>query len=181
MRDKNFEVHPVTEISDNRPEFTSERHDHDDILLTWEASEYVMHHKSSAWFIGLACAAASLSLLLFLLTKDVLTVLLIMLMAAAVAVYAVRQPHTLTYSLSDSSIVVGHKEFHLSDFKSFSIMHDGSFYSINLIPTKRLAPPLTIYFDEKDAEKIMEILSRHLPHVEKEPDPIDKLSKYLRF
>ncbi|HIA92229.1 TPA: hypothetical protein EYO12_03920 [Candidatus Saccharibacteria bacterium] len=181
MANKHPVINPVTEINDNRPEYSSQRHDHDDMLLNWEASEYVMHHKTPLWYASLAGAAIALSGLLYWITGDILTVLVILLMTAALAVYATRQPQTLRYSMSDSTIVVGHKEFHFTDFKSFSIIHDGSFYSINMVPTKRFAPPLSIYFDEKDADKIMEIMTRHLPHVEKEPDPIDKLSKYLRF
>ena len=173
---------PIHEsIPDNRPPVTSERHAHDDVHLTWEASEYVMHHKPSSWYVLFGLGVLALSAILFFLTKDIFSVVVVVLMSIAMLIYAVRQPHTLQYSISDSSIIVGHKEFTYNEFKSFSIMHDGSFYNVTLTPTKRLAAPLSIYFDEQDAEQIMELLSRHLPHVEKELDPIDKISRYLRF
>lgn len=157
------------------------RHQDEDVHLTWEASEYISHHKPPAWYAIFGLGVVVLGGLLFLVTKDILSVVVVMLMAVAVLVYAVRQPHTLQYSISESSLIVGHKEYTYDQFKSFSIMQDNGLYSVNFTPTKRFAPGLSIYFDQKDAEIIMDLLSRHLPHEEKDPDPIEKISRFLRF
>lgn len=149
--------------------------------LTWEASEYIHHHKPVWWYVGFGVIVLVLSVFAFWLSDDILSVVVLVLMAVAVLVYSVRQPHTLRYSISDQSIIVGHKEYTYDQFRSFSIMQDGGLYSITFAPTKRFAPPLSIYFDQQDADRIMEILVRHLPHVEGETDLVERLSRILRF
>lgn len=172
---------PLDPYQELRPPQTSPRHQDEDVHLTWEASEYVMHSKSSAWFIGLGVITLALAALLWFALHDYLAIVVLLLMAVAVIVYAVRRPHTLQYSISDDDIVVGHREFHYDEFRSFSIMKEGGLYSVVLLPTKRFAPAISIYFPEEHAEIITELLSRHLPHEEREPDIIDRITQSLRF
>jgi predicted ATP-grasp superfamily ATP-dependent carboligase len=60
-------------------------------------------------------------------------------------------------------------------------MHESGFYSIELAPLQRFKPPLSIFFDEKDGEAILDILSDVLPMEDKQPDFIDQILRYLRF
>jgi len=165
----------------NRPDVTHPSHDTDDVHFTWEASEYVSHHKPKTWFIAFGVGTLVLIVVMFLLLRDVLSVLLIIVMASAVLVYAVRQPHTLQYSIGDDGLLVGHKEYDYGQFRSFSLLRDGALFSVTLMPTQRFAPPLSIYFDDQDGQTIMELLSRHLPHEERELDFIDRITRKLRF
>lgn len=175
-------AHPLENTYDNlRPERTSERHSHDDIKVSWEASEYVMHHKSNMWFVWLGVVSAGLMALSLLVLNDVLATLVIAVMTAAIVVYGTRKPNTLQYSLSDEEIIVGHRQMLLSDFRSFSLLQDGGLKALWLIPLKRFAPSLTIYYPEDREEEIVEILGRHLPYEEREPDLVDRITRQLRF
>lgn len=180
------ELHPRTQdplepYQEHKPPVTSPRHQDEDVHLTWEASEYVMHHKSPLWFIGLGAITIGLALVLWLTLQDMLAIIVLLLMAIAVIVYAVRPPHTLQYSISDDDIVVGHREYSYDNFRSFSIVRDGGLYSVTLMPTKRFSPAVSMYFPDDHADEIMELLSRHLPHEEREPDFIDRITRSLRF
>ena len=175
-------VHPLENPYDNlRPERTSERHGHDDIHISWEASEYVMHHKGNMWFVGLGAISILLMAVSLLLLDDILATVVIALMTAAIVVYGTRKPHTLQYSLSDEEIIVGHREMPLSDFRSFSLLEDGGLKALWLIPVKRFAPSLTIYYPADREEEIIEILGRHLPYEERDPDIVDRITRQLRF
>jgi len=164
-----------------RPEQTSERHQHDDIHVSWEASEYVMHHKSNMWFVSLGLISASLMALSLFVLDDILATVVIALMTAAVVVYGTRKPHTLQYSLSDDEIIVGNRVMPLSDFHSFSLLEDGALKALWMIPLKRFAPSLTVYYPEQQESQIVEILGRQLPYEEREPDVVDRITRQLRF
>lgn len=173
--------HPLDPYDHLRPKQTHEEHGTEKVHITWEASEYVMHHKDPSWFIGLAVVTTAIALLLWFTLEDILAIIVLVLMAFAVAVYAVRKPHTLQYSIGDEGVIIGHRKFAYEEFRSFSVMQDGGLLSILLVPTKRFAPSVSIYFSEQDAEAIVDALSRHLPREDREPDFIDRLTRSLRF
>jgi hypothetical protein len=49
------------------------------------------------------------------------------------------------------------------------------------MPLKRFMPPLSLYMDPADEEKIVDVLADYLPVEQREQDPIDKLMRRLRF
>lgn len=159
----------------------SERHGHDDVVLNWEASEYMLHDKSFLWYVVLVIGAAALGAVFYFVLKDISSLIVVVLLLIAVFVYSKRQPHTLAYSITESSLIIGHKEHHFEEFKSFSVISEDGIENITLIPVKRFAPPLSIYFDPNDRTTIVEALSAHLPQVERSQDVIDQLSRKLKF
>jgi hypothetical protein len=149
--------------------------------LSWEASEYIQHHKPAFWYIGFFGIGLVISGLIYLLLHDWIAIIVVIVMFAALFVYGVRKPRTLRYVIHGSGISVGEKSFLFSSFRSFSLTHDQGVPSITFIPLQRFALPLTVYFAPEDADRIADALSAHLPYEEHQPDMIDKLSHYLRF
>ncbi len=49
------------------------------------------------------------------------------------------------------------------------------------MPLKKLMLPVAAYFGPGDEERIMDIIGQHLPYEERQMDPIDRLSRKLRF
>lgn len=150
-------------------------------LVQWKASEFIDHQKSPAWFFPLIIGMLLLSGGIYLLTRDILATAVILLGGAAFGVYARQKPRTLTYTLLPESIKVGQRSYSYDDFRTFSIIQDGALFSIFLQPVKRFMPPLTIYFDPEDGDEIFEALSMHLPHQEREQDPVERLMRKIRF
>lgn len=153
----------------------------DDAVVTWEASEYIHHQKGTEWYLGFAGVLILAGALLFLLLKDVFSVVVLALMGVAVGIYAGRQPQVQRYSVSHRGLSIGDRHYSLEDFRNFSLVDDGSFQSIMLMPLKRLMPPVSIYFSPQDGAKIVDILGSVLPHEDHQPDLIDRLLRKVRF
>lgn len=110
-----------------------------------------------------------------------LSIAVVVVMAIAIMVYTRKHPRTLQYTLNADGIIIERKELPYTNFRSFSILQDMAWYSIDLEPAKRLVPRLTLICENDDVEKIEQILSSHLPRVDRELDFIERASRYLRF
>ena len=163
---------------DDAPDEANMSLDHDSV--EWEASEYVQHTKGPGWFAALgAVTLVGVGLAVFF--QQWLLTVLIVVMGVAFGIFGMRKPRVVHYRLSDDGLVIGEKTYHLTDFRAFGIREDGAFYTVMLIPVKRLAPGLNIYFSEDEGDHILDILSSHLPVEKMQPDPIDLLMHKLRF
>ncbi len=149
--------------------------------ISWTASEFVAHQKSSGWYVILGVGSVIAALAVWVLTKDVVSALIIPICALALGVLAARQPRELMYRLDDSGLTVGQKHFPYTNFRSFAVMREGAFSSIVFMPLKRFALLTTIYYDPNDEEKIVSLLSDRLPLETREHDPIDRLMWRIRF
>lgn len=149
--------------------------------ITWTASEFVAHHKSVGWYGVLALGAVILAAIIWLLTRDLISAIVVIVAAVVFGFYGARQPRELQYSLSSRGLSIGPRHFALEQFRSFSIITEGAFSSIVFVPLKRFAPLVTIYYDPADEPKIVALLSDTLPHAERERDMIDRIMWRIRF
>lgn len=165
---------PTEQVNTNQPMT-------DEPVVSWEASEYIHHQKGSSWYLGFAGVMLIIVAVIYFLIREIFSVIVMIIMGAAIAVYAGRKPETIRYSLSRSSIAIGEKQYSLDEFSSFALMQDGGIYSVMLMPTKRFMPPVSIYFAPEDGDQILDVLSASLPHEERQPDVIDRLMRNIRF
>lgn len=149
--------------------------------IQWQASEFVDHKKNPGWFLLLAVGAVVLCGLIFILTRSILSTVVVGIAVIAFGVVANQRPRTLTYALFGTGLQVGDKQYIYDDFRSFSVVQDGALQSIILQPNKRFMPPLTVYFAPEDGEKIFDVLATHLPHEERQVDSVDQLMRKIRF
>jgi hypothetical protein len=150
-------------------------------VLSWNASEYVHHEKDPIWFLLFGAGIAALLSGMYFLLRDVISVIVILLMAVTVMVFANRKPRTLHYELHEDGIVIEGRQYAFRSFKSFSIMQMGIVESIFLEPLERFMPPISIYFDPKDGDIIVNALGNALPARERDPDFVDRLVHRLRL
>ena len=149
--------------------------------ISWTASEFIAHHKSQGWYALVALGAIVAAVLVWWLTKDTVTPGVIILAGFGLAVFAARQPRQLTYQLDPHGLTVGPRHYAFADFRSFSVVPEGAFSSIVFTPLKRFGVLTTIYYDPQDEGRIIDIISRYLPHEDRGPDAIDGLMRRLRF
>jgi hypothetical protein len=149
--------------------------------VTWTASEFVAHHKSITWYLLLALGAIVLAAVVWLLTKDTFATAVVIIGALLLGVYATHKPRQLSYALDDQGLTIGGRYHPFAEFRSFTIVPEGAFLSIELSPLKRFATFTTIYFDPADEDRITELLSAHLPFEERISDPIDQLVRRIRL
>ncbi|MBW4061195.1 hypothetical protein HJC99_01325 [Candidatus Saccharibacteria bacterium] len=146
----------------------------------WQASEYVQHHKNGGWYFGVVATVVVLSGLAYLL-KSRFSIALFVVMGAAVIVYAKRPPRMLTYELSDGGLTIDSKHYPFQAFRSFSVIRDIAWHSIELEPTQRFMPRMSVLFDDNDFDAIVKHLLERLPRVDREPDFVERATRYLRF
>lgn len=161
---------PETPVVDDEPE-----------AISWQASDSIDHKRPIGWFIILVLSVIVLLLVAIFLLKDWFVAIVVILLGVAVGVIALRQPKVLNYTLDESSIKIGDKTYTYDQFQAFAIVTEENIPSIILMPSVRFSPTLTLYFDQKDGETIVDILSQHLPLQEHKMDPIDRLARRLKL
>ena len=153
-----------------------------DDTINWVASEYVHLEKNTMWFVVFALVVLGLIATDVFLLKSWTFSLLVIVMAAAVIVYIRRPPRDIQYGLSGKhGLYVGERLYNLTDFKAFGLIRDGEHHSIMLIPVKRFAPGVSVYFPEEVGEKIVDILGSRLPMETLKLDMIDIIVRRLRL
>ena len=156
--------------------------DSKDTPVTWTAQEYVHIDKSPIWFVLFVIIVLGFIAIDIFLLKSYTFSALVVVMAVAVVIYTRRPPRTLTYGLSArQGLYVGEKLYHFDEFKSFGLIPDGEHNSIMLIPTKRFAPGVSVYFPTEAGEQIVDILGQRLPMEDLKLDIIDIVVRKLRL
>lgn len=156
----------------------------EDVPVTWTAQEYVHAEKNALWYVLFAIIALGLIAIDIFLIKTFLYTfsLLVVVMVITIIVYSRRPPRTLTYALSSAQgLYVGEKLYHLDEFKAFGLIKDQGHHSILLIPRKRFALGVSVFFPEEAGERIVEILGKRLPMENLKLDAIDAVVRKLRL
>ena len=149
--------------------------------LSWTASEFVENQKPQGWYATLAVGAVLVSGVLYFLVRDIVTVVVVAVAAILFGITGARKPRSMSYSVNNTGIQIGEKSFPYASFKSFSLIEEGAIDSIQLLPLKRLMPPISLYFPPEQEQVILETLAAYLPHEDRAHDPIDRLMKRLHF
>lgn len=149
--------------------------------VSWTASEYVSHEKSAGWYVRFGLVAVVAIAIVYLITGDYISIILLSLLAVVFVVFAARKPDVLQYQLDNRGITIGSKFYPVSLFRSFAVIEEGAFRSITLLPMKRFMPSISLYYAPEDEQPIMEAFGRLLPHETRQQDSIDKFMHRIRF
>jgi len=148
--------------------------------IEWEAQEYVQHDKNTGWYIGLVLVGLCL-IALAVWMKWWSFAVLIVVSVFALFVYSIRPPRVLKYKLDSKGLTEDNKFYSYADYKSFGILQDGQHFAIVLTPRKRFSGRVTVFFPEKQGEKIVDAFGARLPMEEVKLDFIDRVVKFLRI
>lgn len=169
---------PEAELGETEPD--SEASGDPEVAFSWQASEYVHHHKSILWYATVVLVVLVLCGIAAWL-RLWLEVGVFLVMGAAVFVYASKPPRTLLYELSGEGVHIDDKLYPFSELRSFSVIEDPEWHSIDLEPAKRFSPRVVLLFDPKHYDEIIGHLERHLPREDRELDFIEKFTRKVRF
>lgn len=148
--------------------------------VAWRASEYIHHEKGALWYVVLAVITL-LGVGLTVIFQQWILAVLVAVMGIAIGVYASRPPQEIAYRLAPEGLYIQDRLLPYESFRSFGIVDDGAFYALQLRPSKRFLPGVTVYFAEADGERIVDALSTQLPMEEIRIDLVDRLMRWLRF
>jgi len=149
--------------------------------ITWTASEFHVHEKSAGWYIILAIATIGVAAILYLLTKSIVTPVVIVVCGATLGVYATHRPGELNYAMNRHGIRIGSKQYLYDEFQLFIVTPDSSIPEVTLIPVKRFMPSLSVRYTPENMNEVLGMLSEYLPFEERRPDLIDSLMRHIRF
>lgn len=149
--------------------------------VTWSASEYIAHQKTAGWYAALAGAAVVVAALVYVFSHDKVSTSAIIVVAIVFGIYAARKPRVLQYRVDGSGLTIGHKFYSYNQFRSFAVMGETAISNIAFMPLKRFMPLITVYFDPKDEEKIVDLLADRLPMEKFQNDPVDRIMHRIRF
>jgi hypothetical protein len=147
---------------------------------TWQASEYIFHEKPLLWYGVFWLVIAVISGVLAFL-RQWLSLVVVVAMSLAVVTYSRKQPRTLEYRIDDKGVTVDGRTLPHDQFRSFSVWEDVGWHEVDLEPTRRFVPRLTLICESEDVEHIVELMSQHLPRHDRHPDLIERATRYLRF
>ncbi|OGL23929.1 hypothetical protein A2791_03445 [Candidatus Saccharibacteria bacterium RIFCSPHIGHO2_01_FULL_46_30] len=148
--------------------------------VNWEAQEYIHQEKGTVWFIIFGVVLAVM-IGVAVWQQAWTFVLLLIVIATTIIVFAKRPPRVISYSLTDKGLSVDDTLHPFKNFKSFGVVRDGEEYSIMLIPTKRFQPGVTVYFPEASGEAIVDMLGARLPMRELHLDVVDRFVRKIRL
>ncbi len=149
--------------------------------ITWTASEFIAHDKSSSWYGALALSAVLLAGLVYFIARDFVSVAVVLAAALTFGIYASHKPRQTEYRLDSSGMNVGQKRFGYDAFRSFSVLEEGAIPSIVFMPLKRFAVPTTIYYPPEQGDRIVGVLSDRLPMEQRGHDAVDRLMHRIRY
>ncbi len=129
----------------------------------------------------LGVAAAIVSLVVFFVTHSLVSTLIVVVMFAVTGVYAVRQPATKRYRISEDGVRVDAKFYPYSTFRSFSVMNEGAVNCVWLRPLQRYLPTIAMYFSDQDERSIVMTLENYLPAEDRSLDIVDRVLRKIRF
>ena len=169
------------EVFTPTPPPLSDQMQDDPQVISWTASEYMQHHRNPSWYVLVLLSILALGATGYVLTEDLITPISIAVLGALLIVVAAKKPRTLTYEISGHGIVVGTRNYAYQEFQSFSVADEGQFESIRLMPQRRWAPEISLYFLPQDGQKIFDILSTYLPLETHRSDPMESFLRKIKF
>lgn len=148
--------------------------------LSWESTDGVKTERGVIWFTVFTAIAIGL-IALALWMQSISFAILIAIAAISVIVLHKLPPKTINYSVSAKGVYVGDKLYDYSEFRSFGVQQQNGLFSATLMPVKRFALSLTIYFPENKGEQIVDILGSRLPMQEIKIDSLEKFVRLIRL
>ncbi|HYF10018.1 MAG TPA: hypothetical protein VD967_00190 [Candidatus Paceibacterota bacterium] len=148
--------------------------------LDWSAPEYTHHPRSVDWFWGLGLLVIGGSALAIYL-GDPLFAIILFLAGILLALFAIRPPQEIGYSITPEGIFAGETLYPFPSLKSFWVTDGVRYEKIILVSKRRFMPYIVIPVVGYPAETVREYLERHLPAEEHEEPWVYVLAERLGF
>lgn len=157
----------------------------EEILYQWQAPEFSYTHKPTGWYLAIFAFFIGLCVLaFFFISSDIqkyITIGLLVVMAIATSVWAVRKPKVLSYTVTNYGVVVDNKHYSFDDFRAFYQYMDYNQLSIDLVPGKRFGTLVSVPLATPESDEILETISHMIPEIQHSEDVMDRIVRRLRF
>lgn len=155
--------------------------DTDDILLAWEADEFLHHDRTVVWYI---MALIGIVLLIFyaIVTAAWSMAIAVALMGGVLYLYSHEAPTTRPIIITKLGVHFGHKYYSYHQLKSFWFINEPNYQALVLEVADKLNSQLMIQLHGQDMSEIRDVLLKELPEDEgKEESLIDRFGRFLKI
>lgn len=139
------------------------------------------HFGSKSNTVGLLLVLLVITGVTYLMTKSIFSAGAIFVIGLLFGYLGTKKPHNLSYRIDDTGITIGQKHYPFGQFRSFTLVDEGGYTSISLMPLKRFLPVLSMLCDPQMQQQIVDALSARLPVEEHKRDLIDQVTSRFRF
>lgn len=150
-------------------------------LFKWTAVDSFSAKKRIGWYLALLTVTIVFSLIVYLLTKDKITVSVIIVCGVLLGFYAAKKPKDVSYAIDDKGFSIGSKHYLFDNFRSFELVIEEDNISAVLIPLRRFLPYTYINFNSEIQNSILPPLYDNLPHESKRVDIIERTFRRIGF
>lgn len=153
----------------------------EEVLLSWDAPEFLEHERDAKWYIGAAVLALGL-LGYSLYTKDWFFAVVVVIIAIVSLRYLKIKPNIKKYGITRVGIYIDERFYPFDQLHSFWVVYQPPLKILNILSTRRYLPQLTIQLEDQDPVMIKNILKKFIPEQEKRGEAVmDKVSRILKF
>lgn len=145
--------------------------------VEWSTADMDTPHRASKWYALFVVAVLVIAGIVFFLTKELLSPIVVVFVCLLFGFYTARKPHAVHYALNGHGIAIGKHFYSFSQFRSFALIDDG----LVLMPLQRFMPILSVHFSHEQADQVIGVLSNVLPMEEHRADAMDKIARTMRF
>lgn len=163
-----------------QPPQAQPKHEPERILFSWNAPEFTYTQKPMGWYMILALFFIVL-IVIAVLTRQWLSIAVFAVMGVAVAVIAGRKPRNLNYSVSNLGVHVGDRSYEFTKFNAYFEADDYGKRVIELVPTQRFAPLVSLPTPDENNEEIEQTIGQILPKTPARNSFVEKLFRSMRF
>ena len=148
----------------------------------WSGKEYISREKDGYWFLAFVIVVICLIALDIFLIKSYTFSFLVVVMAVAILILSHRPPREINYTLSGrEGLYIGERLYRFDEFRSFGLLKEDDNDMLVLIPIKRFALSLSVYFPREFGEEIVDIFGARLPMENVKFDLVDLIIHKLRI
>lgn len=159
----------------------SEKNDDFKLPFKWTAEEYEYFEKTPEWFWVIIIISAALSAVFFILDNFLLGIL-VFLSGVTLALYGIKKPRIIEFSITSQGIKIENKIFIYSDLDSFWVHYSPPFYKLLTLKSKKIFMPfLSIPLGDVDPNVVREILIKFIKEKQQEEPFLDNIMKRMRF
>ncbi|MEK7565177.1 MAG: hypothetical protein AAB501_02990, partial [Patescibacteria group bacterium] len=148
--------------------------------LTWRAFEFEQPERHPNWFVSLWILALAFVVVAIIL-KSYLMAVFVIVSAALINIYAVKEPAEYEFSLDAEILTIGDKNHNLKDFKSFWIFEREDGNVLSLEGKNTINSHLEVPLAETSPDSIRNLLLPVVTEKEHSESMVDILARVLKF
>ncbi|MDH4330351.1 MAG: hypothetical protein OEV93_02250 [Candidatus Moranbacteria bacterium] len=172
----NFNETRNKEIFIQQEERSIPDHYGNDVILEWNAPEYVHYKKEQEWYI-IAGLLLSAIIIYALVKNSPLMAITFILIGVVGYIHLEKEPRNLRFRITHDGVIADKELYEFEDIKSFWIFYEPEFQVISLRTDSHLLPFVHIPIHNEDPLEIRDILLKFIPEAKHKPSLVDSIER----